>query len=74
VLDLDDDLHGKTCSPFTLRRVDWLLGALMNHFDALTACALFGGDEQKTQAALLHEIHRQALTAQQFQTARPSTC
>lgn len=27
-LDLDDDLHGRTCTPMTLRRADWLLATL----------------------------------------------
>jgi hypothetical protein len=52
-LDLDDDLRGRTCTPMTLRRADWLLAAIDAHFDALRADdALFHGDEALDRAAL----------------------
>jgi hypothetical protein len=52
-LDLDDDLRGRTCTPMTLRRADWLLAAIDAHFDALRAdAALFHGDEALDRAAL----------------------
>ena len=34
-LDLDDDLHGESCTPMTLRRCDWMLAALTNEFNSL---------------------------------------
>ena len=44
VLDLEDDLHGRSCTPMTLRRADWLLAALQEHFEALggARCLLLG--------------------------------
>lgn len=34
-LDIDDDLSGKSCGPLTLRRLDWLLRAVSDHYPAL---------------------------------------
>lgn len=34
-LDIDDDLSGKSCGPLTLRRLDWLLRAVRDHYPAL---------------------------------------
>lgn len=52
-LDLDDDLRGRSCTPTTLRRADWLLRAIEHHHDALRAAdALFHGDEALDAAAL----------------------
>lgn len=54
VLDLDDDLRGRTCTRRTLQRCDWLIEALAHHFDALVSAeALLHGDAGLSQPALL---------------------
>jgi hypothetical protein len=71
VLDLDDDLRGRTCTPMTLRRADWLLAALAEHGDALRAQqAFFWGDVGLDDAALKarYQSHRRA--AEGFQLPR----
>lgn len=67
-LDLHDDLSGKSCTPMTLRRVDWLLRALREHEAALRSQqAFFWGDEVLDREALIarYVAHRQQ--AQRFQ-------
>jgi hypothetical protein len=44
-LDLQDDLHGRTCTPATLERADWLLGALEHHHELLAAHSAFFGED-----------------------------
>jgi len=69
VIDLDDDLRGKTCTPMTLRRADWLLAAARDHYAALKAqSAFFWHDEGKSQAELLAAYERQREDAQRYQT------
>jgi hypothetical protein len=52
-VDLDDDLRGKSCTPQTLDRVDWLLAAVDEHFPSLVKQhMLFWDDEGKSQSAL----------------------
>jgi len=34
-LDVADDLSGQSCSPLTLRRLDWLMQAVNHHYDQL---------------------------------------
>jgi hypothetical protein len=54
VLDLDDDLRGRSCTPMTLARADWLIDALTHHFDALSGhAALFWEDTGRTRSELL---------------------
>jgi hypothetical protein len=68
VLDLDDDLRGKTCTPMTLRRADWLLGAVRDHYAALKAqSAFFWHDDGYSQAQLLATYARRRETAQRHQ-------
>lgn len=44
-VDLDDDLGGRSCTPMTLRRADWLLDALARHGDTLRAQQAFAADD-----------------------------
>ncbi|MBX3621824.1 MAG: hypothetical protein KF891_17775 [Rhizobacter sp.] len=44
-LDLEDDLQGQTCTPSTLQRADWLLGALRASHAALAAHQVFTGSD-----------------------------
>ncbi|HYO54044.1 hypothetical protein [Archangium sp.] len=54
VLDLFDDLHGKSCTPMTLKKADFAVMMLRKHFSLLKEeKGLFFGDEEKTQAELV---------------------
>lgn len=51
--DLADDLHGRTCTPRTLRRAQWLRQALRDHEAPLRrANALSADDQRLTPSAL----------------------
>lgn len=72
-LDLDDDLRGRSCTPLTLRRADWLIDALQSHGPLLRRQgALFGADAVREPAALLDHYRacrEQALQWQIEETA-----
>jgi hypothetical protein len=54
MLDLDDDLRGKSCTHTTLLRADWLINALQTQFDALAQSdALLWGDRGCSREALV---------------------
>lgn len=62
-LDLEDDLHGQTCTPSTLQRADWLLAALQTSHAALAAQGAFTGtDSALSQGELLaaYRLKREA--------------
>lgn len=68
VLDLEDDLRGRTCTPQTLVRCDWLLSALENRFDELVAHeALLPGDIGCDRAALSAKYGELRIQAQGLQ-------
>ena len=72
VLDLEDDLHGRSCTPMTLRRADWLLAALREHFDALAAAdAFFRADRGRTRSELEARYRGKRTQAECFQSIRP---
>ncbi|MED5621668.1 hypothetical protein [Ideonella sp. BN130291] len=74
VLDLHDDLSGRSCTPMTLRRVDWLLDSLVHHHDALRAGgAFFGGDDWRGRDQLLSHYRAQRQLAATLQTVRETT-
>ncbi len=74
VLDLEDDLHGRSCTPMTLRRADWLLAALKHHFDALAAGdAFFRADRGRTREELEASYRGKRTQAECFQSIRPGT-
>lgn len=64
VLDLLDDLHGKSCTPQTLNKAAAVVQLLRQHYPLLAARGgLFFGDEALPQAALLEkyqQLERQA--------------
>jgi hypothetical protein len=71
VLDLDDDLHGRSCTPMTLRRADWLLAALHEHFGTLVALqALFGRDLGRSRDELRADYEARRRRAECFQSMR----
>ena len=53
-LDLEDDLHGRSCTPTTLARADWLIDKVAHAHDALVAVdALQGADRACSAVELL---------------------
>jgi hypothetical protein len=62
-LDLEDDLHGQTCTPGTLARADWLLTALRDSHAALRNHAVFSTDDAVCSRSelLLRYQHKRTL-------------
>jgi hypothetical protein len=70
-LDLDDDLRGRSCTPMTLARTDWLIDALTHHFDALSSHqALFWEDAGRTRSELLARYRELRSLAGKYQIER----
>jgi hypothetical protein len=68
VLDLFDDLHGKSCTPLTLRKADFAVEMLSSHYTLLKERkGLFFGDEEKTQAELIIKYKELKGKAQEYQ-------
>ncbi|ATB43077.1 hypothetical protein CYFUS_008556 [Cystobacter fuscus] len=68
VLDLFDDLHGQSCTPTTIQRADWALGALREHFTLLREeQGFFFGDEALTQPELLRKYEQLRTKALEYQ-------
>jgi hypothetical protein len=68
VLDLDDDLRGKTCTPTTLQRGEWLLHALQHHHDELRALdAFFWQDRERNQQQLVAAYREHLALARRYQ-------
>ncbi|WP_341679068.1 hypothetical protein [Niveibacterium sp. SC-1] len=57
-LDLDDDLHGKTCTATTLRRCDWLLSAIERDHALLKSSGALSGEEATLDRAALGARYR----------------
>lgn len=54
VLDIEDDLDGKSCTATTLKRVDTVLEMISEHYDVLNSQgALFYHNEGKTKSKLI---------------------
>ena len=69
LLDLYDDLHGQSCTPMTLRRLDRVEQHLTEHFALLIQHnSLFFGDENKSQQQLLDKLsqHRRSVVKYQI--------
>lgn len=70
-LDIDDDLSGKSCGPLTLRRLDWLLRAVSDHYPALVdrlgeeEAGLGQAGLQQRLAGLREQIQANLLPAQE---------
>jgi hypothetical protein len=72
--DLEDDLHGRSCTPRTLMRVDWLIEAAQHSHAALRdAGALVGADEPLTSFALVQRYRERRLRAEAFQVQAQAT-
>ena len=68
LLDVHDDISGKSCTPMTLLRVAAVEQSLRHHFPLLKASnGLFFGDEARTQQQLLAINAHHAELARQYQ-------
>jgi len=68
VLDLLDDLHGKSCSLYTLKKADLVLQLVENHFEQLKANnAFFFGDEELEKSELLAKFSLFRKDAEKYQ-------
>lgn len=66
-LDLDDDLHGRSCTPTTLARADWLVETAARSHAALVAHdALLGGDRDRSAATLVARYRDKRREAEAF--------
>lgn len=66
--DLEDDLRGRSCTPRTLRRAQWLQRTLREHAASLRASgALTPADAALSDAALLARLHERELEARHYQ-------
>ena len=70
VLDIEDDLHGKSCTALTLKRIDYVQQQISEHYDALVVNgALFYANEGKSQAELLQVYRQKQQVAISYQLA-----
>lgn len=68
VLDIEDDLHGKSCTPFTLRRLDFVEQCIRERFSALQeGGALFYDNAGKSQEELLACYRHKRQLVEQYQ-------
>lgn len=68
VLDIEDDLGGKSCTALTLKRIDVVLAAIQDHFSLLKqGGALFNHNQGKSQSQLLSDYTTKSLTAKKYQ-------
>ena len=68
VLDLCDDLHGQSCTPMTLRKADFAIAMLRDHYLLLKSeQGLFFGDQEHNQAELIHKYQHLKSQAQAWQ-------
>jgi hypothetical protein len=66
--DLEDDLRGRSCTPRTLRRAQWLQRALREHGASLRGSgALTPADAALSDATLLACLHERELEARHYQ-------
>lgn len=68
LIDLYDDLHGQSCTPMTIKRLDRIEVILKQHYDLLKSNdGLFFGDEELSQAQLLKNLAKHRENALKFQ-------
>lgn len=67
VLDIEDDLHGQSCTLLTLQRIDWVIGQLEQHYRFIAdEGGLFYDNEGKSQQALLSSYAQKRQQAQRY--------
>ena len=66
VLDIEDDLHGQSCTLLTLQRIDWVINQLEQHYRFIAdEGGLFYDNAGKSQQALLGDYAQKRQQAQQ---------
>ncbi|OLQ81363.1 hypothetical protein BIT28_27580 [Photobacterium proteolyticum] len=71
LLDLLDDLHGQSCSVYTLKKADWVLELVECHFEKLKANeAFFFGDETLEKGELVAKLSRLRKDAEKYQLGK----
>lgn len=67
-MDAKDDLHGRSCTPATLKKIDRILDALRTEYSILKARGLFWGEEAGLdQAGILDYWTAQRRLAEEYQ-------
>nr|WP_319554171.1 phosphotransferase [uncultured Vibrio sp.] len=67
VLDIEDDLHGKSCTSKTLARILSVSDSITNHYEFLKSNdCLFYGNAGKSQQDLLETYHQKYKLAQEY--------
>ncbi len=67
VLDIEDDLHGQSCTLLTLQRIDWVINQLEQHYRFIAdEGGLFYDNVGKSQQALLGDYAQKRQQAQQY--------
>ncbi len=67
VLDIEDDLHGQSCTLLTLQRIDWVINQLEQHYRFIAdEGGLFYDNEGKSQQALLSSYAQKRQQAQRY--------
>lgn len=73
ILDLLDDIHGQSCTSWTLKKADMVLHMLAENFAQLvTQNAFFFGDEDLTQGELIIKYQKLRSDAEHFQLSNVS--
>ena len=68
LLDINDDLSGKTCTPMTLKRINKIKDILSNQFEVLEKLDGFlFEDKNKTKAQLIERTAKQQQDALNYQ-------
>nr|WP_319556815.1 AarF/UbiB family protein [uncultured Vibrio sp.] len=68
VLDIEDDLDGKSCTSTTLKRVNTVLEIINNHYDFLSEQgALFYHNEGKTKQQLISDYREKLALVNEYQ-------
>ncbi|WP_428774725.1 hypothetical protein [Vibrio sp.] len=70
LLDALDDVHGKSCNPATICKVDYVLDMVKNHFPLLSQReGLFFGDEKLNQKQLIEKYQNLRSDSLRYQLA-----
>ncbi|EPZ8239071.1 phosphotransferase [Vibrio fluvialis] len=68
VLDIEDDLHGQSCTPLTLKRIDYVLDVIANDYPNIAQHGgLFYANHSKSAMQLTNDYQRKRELAQQYQ-------
>ena len=68
VLDIEDDLHGQSCTPLTLKRIDYVLDVIVNDYPNIAQHGgLFYANHGKSATQLTNDYQRKRELVQQYQ-------